>query len=150
MGDKRCHAISSFGSLKHFRASNKVDVDTVFRLHSRSATGSLHICMYSVHRPWSNCKTSTFTLLANACHYVDFIQAWMGDKRCLAVSSFGSPTHFAALNKVNIALHFLQPCLSHHRFPLHPLHLRFGRFSMTLYPMQIYIHTLLFLHIVIC
>ncbi|MEX0777693.1 MAG: Gfo/Idh/MocA family oxidoreductase [Phycisphaeraceae bacterium] len=46
---------------------------------------------------WGNEDRSTFMLLAKSCHDMDFL-AWLVDKPCRRVASFGSLTHFRAPN----------------------------------------------------
>ncbi|CAH1783694.1 unnamed protein product [Owenia fusiformis] len=57
--------------------------------------------MYShcyIRGNWSHVKTGT-SFLIGCCHDIDLITQWMGDRRCISVTSFGSNIHLNKQNK---------------------------------------------------
>jgi len=56
MGDKRCLAVSSFGSLKHFKAPNKVDNNLVWILLVLHCIAGRLLALCTLVRTWELAK----------------------------------------------------------------------------------------------
>ncbi len=56
-----------------------------------------HFALSYVRGPWRNIKDSSPTIIAKCCHDLDIIK-WLMDKKCTAISSFGSLFHYKPEN----------------------------------------------------
>lgn len=68
--------------------------------------GYFHYAHSYVRGNWRNKDTTAPMILAKSCHDLDIIR-WLLDKKCLAISSFGSLSHF---NKENAPLESEEYC----------------------------------------
>jgi predicted dehydrogenase len=56
-----------------------------------------HFALSYVRGPWRSIKDSSPTIIAKCCHDLDIIK-WLMDKKCTAISSFGSLFHYKPEN----------------------------------------------------
>lgn len=72
-------------------------IGDIVSLDQLEAVQHVHQSHSFVRGNWNRQETSTFMLLAKSCHDLDAI-AWLIDKPCEVVSSYGGLTHFRAEN----------------------------------------------------
>eukprot|EP01006_Ploeotia_vitrea_P010819 TRINITY_DN28386_c0_g1_i1.p1 TRINITY_DN28386_c0_g1~~TRINITY_DN28386_c0_g1_i1.p1 ORF type:complete len:478 (-),score=46.04 TRINITY_DN28386_c0_g1_i1:1133-2536(-) len=94
-----CHVLRY---LPAFQTIQKMIADGVIgdvqNIQHLEPVGYYHFAHSYVRGNWHKESESTFSLLAKCCHDLDLLLWWMGDRTCLAVSSFGTLQHFKASN----------------------------------------------------
>lgn len=94
-------------------------IGKVVSLDQLEAVEHIHQAHSFVRGNWSQQETSTFMLLAKSCHDIDAI-AWLLDKPCEQVSSFGELTHFKSENAPLGAPRFcVEGCPAENSCPYH-------------------------------
>ncbi|KAK7077006.1 hypothetical protein SK128_015737 [Halocaridina rubra] len=92
-------------------------IGDVVNINHTEPVGFFHFAHSFVRGNWRNTESSTFSLLAKCCHDVDLIAYWMGNKKCVKLSSFGSLHHFRKEKKPQGAS---SRCLDCHLEPFCP------------------------------
>ncbi len=94
-------------------------IGEIVSLDQLEAVEHIHQAHSFVRGNWSRQETSSFMLLAKSCHDIDAI-AWLIDKPCEQVNSFGSLKHFGPENAPLGAPNYcVEGCPAEHICPYH-------------------------------
>jgi len=100
-----CHVLRyNFANAKVRELIQSGAIGEVLTINHTEPVGYYHFAHSFVRGNWRSEAESTNSLLAKCCHDVDLIALWMGQDRCVRVSSFGSLQHFRREKKPPEAL----------------------------------------------